>query len=169
MGLRREQGGGCRGRLDPPLRPRGRTGPEQDAKSRRTRLWGRLGVRDVAARPLPSDVEGVGEQDSPHEQDSTDRNKFQIPIPPNKPTKLSITRWRLVNRGKTPGVSCLLARPACHHQHLRQPSLATSGQDRAPRVPSSWRKTCPPGLQHKDLPVKGLSQVLSGTTGQMRT
>lgn len=93
----------------------------------------------------------------------------RLPIPPNKPTKLSITRWRLVNRGKTPGVSCLLARPACHHQHLRQPSLAASGQDRAPRVPSSRRKTCPPGLQHKDLPVKGLSQILSGTTGQMRT
>lgn len=63
---------------DPPAPcPQGRTGGPR-TKSRRIRFWGRLGVRDVAARPLPSDPEGVGEQDSPYEQDSTDQNKFSI-------------------------------------------------------------------------------------------
>lgn len=55
-----------------------RTGPDQDAKSRRIRFWGRLGVRDVAARPLRSDMERVGERDSPYKQDSTDQNKLSI-------------------------------------------------------------------------------------------
>lgn len=96
------------------------------------------------------------------------KTNSQFSTPPNKLTKLSITRRKLVNRGKTLGVSCFWLLPPASAN-----SCGPSGRRRAgPRPPgvcASWRKTCPPGLQHKDSPVKGLSQVLSGTTGQMQT
>lgn len=47
------------------------------------------------------------------------KTNSQFSTPPNKVTELSITSRKLVNRGKTLGVSCFPAPPACLCQPLR--------------------------------------------------
>lgn len=61
------------------------------------------------------------------------KTNSQFPISPNKPTQLSVRRWRLGNRGRTLGRSCLLPPLACRRQLLRPLGRGRAG----PRPPGS--------------------------------
>lgn len=146
----------------PPPRPRAGRSSDQDAWSRRTWFWGRLGVGNVGSKHFPQSWTVWASRASLSKKISMPKTNSQFPSPLSKPTKLN-TRRRLVRRGEKAGVAVSSSSPrappnswwAGRGQAAGRPLQSHSLQGQCP----SSRRTCSLAFQCKDTLPKSRSCV----------